>query len=389
VQKQRRNGDKVKRIKYMLYLGTALLGLFLPLQVKAAGQDAVVLTQNEDKVAVSLEMSNAAEEKITAVSVSLKVNMEGQAAVGFSFAPELENTEHGFIYKEEAGRLDIYVASAESIFQEETLNLGYVQINPADMSQPMSAAIGYCDNSFRAANGSYGEKIPMVENAPEPISIQVGSSAIGPSVPEEDGNEGNGDGGNGGNGGQGSGSGGNINDGLYDQNTQFKNDPSSAVDIPSQVILKDQTLPELVDLSKNKAAGGKGKVKAKTKGKTTVIDPKDGPSSILIAKDGEEGLEEGGAGAGIAGTEGENLEEGMENGMEEIVLDKENGGAEKDNKKKIGNKIFVIGGAIVGVAAVGACIFIFIIKGGEDEEKRRKKKKKRKKKTSGKRKPRK
>ena len=352
----------------MLYLGTALLGLFLPLQVKAAGQDAVVFTQNEDKVAVSLEMSNAAEEKISAVSVSLKVNMEGQAAVGFSFAPELENTEHGFIYKEEAGRLDIYVASAESIFQEETLNLGYVQINPADMSQPMSAEIGYCDNSFRAANGSYGEKIPMVENAPEPISIQVGSGAIGPSVPEEDGNEGNVDGGNGG---QGSGSGGNINDGLYDQNTQFKNDPSSAVDIPSQVILKDQTLPELVDLSKNKAAGGKGKVKAKTKGKTTVIDPKDGPSSILIAKDGEEGLEEGGSGAGIAGTDGENLEEGMENGMEEIVLDKENGGA------------------IVGVAAVGACIFIFIIREGEDEEKRRKKKKKRKKKTSGKRKPRK
>ena len=373
----------------MLYLGTALLGLFLPLQVKAAGQDAVIFTQNEDKVAVSLEMSNAAEEKITAVSVSLKVNMEGQAAVGFSFAPELENTEHGFIYKEEAGRLDIYVASAESIFQEETLNLGYVQINPADMSQPMSAEIGYCDNSFRAANGSYGEKIPMVENAPEPISIQVGSGAIGPSVPEEDGNEGNGDGGNGGNGGQGSGSGGNINEGLYDQNTQFKNDPSSAVDIPSQVIMKDQTLPELVDLSKNKAAGGKGKVKTKTKGKTTVIDPKDGPSSILIAKDGEEGLEEGGAGAGIAGTDGENLEEGMENGMEEIVLDKENGGVAKDNKKKIGNKIFVIGGAIVGVAAVGACIFIFIIREGEDEEKRRKKKKKRKKKTSGKRKPRK
>lgn len=72
-------------MKKGLYLGAVVWALVCPMRVFAAGQDAVNLSQEGSKVAVSLEMSNAAEEEITAVSLSLKVDTERQAEVDLNF----------------------------------------------------------------------------------------------------------------------------------------------------------------------------------------------------------------------------------------------------------------------------------------------------------------
>ena len=78
----------MKQIRNKLYLGLAVLGLSTPLQAFAAGQDSVMLGQDGNQVSVSLGMSNAVEEKITTVAVSLEVKTEdpSQITVDFQFA---------------------------------------------------------------------------------------------------------------------------------------------------------------------------------------------------------------------------------------------------------------------------------------------------------------
>ena len=152
-------------------------GLLVPLQVHAAGQDSVGLSQDRSKVAVSLEMSNAPQEKITTVAVSLEVKTDGQekVTVDFQFSSELSGTEHGYVYNENTGRLDIYVASASSLFSDERLNLGSVQVMPVNAEKTVSTNISYCPNSFQTANSSYGDKTPMVEGDPASVDIKVGN----------------------------------------------------------------------------------------------------------------------------------------------------------------------------------------------------------------------
>lgn len=385
-------------MKKGLYLGAVVWALVCPMQVFAAGQDAVNLSQEGSKVAVSLEMSNAAEEEITAISLSLKVDTERQAEVGFEFSPNVQGTEHGFIYKEEAGRLDIYAASAKSLFDGEVLNLGYVNITPADAAQLTSVEISYCEDSFRTANGSYGDKIPMVEKAPEPVSMKIGDGAVYPPgseeeepapVPggdqEDDGQEPGGGNQNPDDGNQeDSSGGGNINDGLYDENTQLKNDPSDAQNIPSSVVQKDNQTSGLIDMSQGMAvqvtgkpaSGTSGKVRTKRGGKVSVVDPGDGPSGILIAKE-----ENGISGEGNSdGTDAETLAE-TEDGTEKILLDQENGGTVDGKKKtlKIDGKILLVL-CLAAAAVIGIVIVVVILK--ENERERRKKRKRKKKKHS-------
>ncbi len=385
-------------MKKGLYLGAVVWALVCPMRVFAAGQDAVNLSQEGSKVVVSLEMSNAAEEEITAVSLSLKVDTERQAEVGFEFSPNVQGTEHGFIYKEEAGRLDIYAASAKSLFDGEVLNLGYVNITPADAAQLTSVEISYCEDSFRTANGSYGDKIPMVEKAPEPVSMKIGDGAVYPPGPEEEepapvpGGDQEDDGQEPGGGNQNpddgnqedSSGGGNINDGLYDENTQLKNDPSDAQNIPSSVVQKDNQTSGLIDMSQGMAvqvtgkpaSGTSGKVRTKRGGKVSVVDPGDGPSGILIAKE-----ENGISGEGNSdGTDAETLAE-TEDGTEKILLDQENGGTVDGRKKalKIDGKILLVL-CLAAAAVIGIVIAVVILK--ENERERRKKRKRKKKKHS-------
>lgn len=383
-------------MKKGLYLGAVVWALVCPMRVFAAGQDAVNLSQEGSKVAVSLEMSNAAEEEITAVSLSLKVDTERQAEVGFEFSPNVQGTEHGFIYKEEAGRLDIYAASAKSLFDGEVLNLGYVSITPADAAQLTSVEISYCEDSFRTANGSYGDKIPMVEKAPEPVSVKIGDGAVYPPGSEEEepapapggdqeeggqepggGNQNPDDGNQ-----EDSSGGGNINDGLYDENTQLKNDPSDAQNISSSVAQKDNQTSGLIDMSQGMAvqvtgkpaSGTSGKVRTKRGGKVSVVDPGDGPSGILIAKE-----ENGIPGEGNSdGMDAEALAE-TEDGTEKILLDQENGGMVDGKKKalKIDGKILLVL-CLAAAAVIGIVTVVVILKGNERERRKKRKRKKKK-----------
>ena len=387
----------------------AVLGMFIPFHVSAAVQDTVTLNQEGENVAVLLEMSDAKEENITAVSVSLQINTQGndQIAVDFEFSPELENGEYGFKYRENGdntGKLDIYAATgtAGSLFGDNGLDLGNLKITSKNPSQTIPVTISYCDGSFQTANAAYGSKTPMVEQETASISMQIGGKAVSP--PQEDipgtGAEGeqkpgtdnpgsgnpNGGGqesGGQGNGNQGSGNSGgsNMNEGLYDTTTQFTNNPSNAQNIPSSIIGNSNTAEGLIDLSamagqtsSGSALAAKGKGAAKTTGKVSVVAPKDGMSGILVSNAENDASPGEGEKGGF--TEDAQGQEMSADGSMEIKLDKENGGIIGGHKNGLGKILPMAGLGIALILIIGLIIFAASKIKDADRRKRRRRKQK-------------
>ncbi len=386
----------MKKIWKKLYLGLAILGMFVPLQVNAEEQDTVTLQEENSKVAVSLGMSHAKEEKISTLSISLSVDMGGQnqGQAVFDFDSGLESvTEHDYIYNENTGIMDIYVSSLknQSLFGDGELRLGHVRIEPADSSAVLQVEVGYCDGSFQTANASYGNKTPVISSLPEPVLLQVG--AVTPSQPggsSDSGSQGGGE--NAGQSGGGDAGHGNDNmsQGLYDEETRFTNNPADAQNITSTVVKENNLHPELVDMSKGSAAQignktlagsvGAGAGAAKGSGKVSVVAPKEGPDSIVVngGAGGAAGEGTGGGEDGISGTYGEGSGTDGDSSLSgEIRLDKKNGGAvvEKDNAKMK----WIIGGIAAAVLAI-AGIVIFILAGKRSRDRKHKKPVRRKKK---------
>lgn len=375
-----------KKIKYGLLLGMFLCLAFFPLRVLAAGEDAVTITQSEGGADVSLTMDRADQEKITAVSVSLTVEPEGAAAVEFQFSPSLAGTECGYIYNEETKLLDVYVASAGSLFTGEDLNLGKVYISSGGTG-PVAVEIGYREGSFHTANASYGSKDPVIESVSAPIRVEIGnaSGGNGENVGADQGTGGSGTGGGGGKKESGSSEKSNMNQGLYDETTRFVNDPLNAEAILAAVISGKGKTPGTGTAASGTAGALKPGGKRETDrtdftggGKVSVIDPKDGPSAIVIG-----GESSGGSGESLK-TDGES------GGSGEIRLDKEKGGAVRslgDRIKEHKPLVLVVGIAIIVILGV----FLFLFVGGGDRydrpagRKKKKKKKRRKRKKKKKR----
>ncbi len=386
----------MKKIWKKLYLGLAILGMFVPLQVNAEEQDTVTLQEENSKVAVSLGMSHAKEEKISTLSISLSVDMGGQnqGQAVFDFDSGLESvTEHDYIYNENTGIMDIYVSSLknQSLFGDGELRLGHVRIEPADSSAVLQVEVGYCDGSFQTANASYGNKTPVISSLPEPVLLQVG--AVTPSQPggsSDSGSQGGGESGGQNSGGNADHGNDNMSQGLYDEETRFTNNPADAQNITSTVVKENNLHPELVDMSKGSAAQignktlagsvGAGAGAAKGSGKVSVVAPKEGPDSIVVngGAGGAAGEGTGGGEDGISGTYGEGSGTDGDSSLSgEIRLDKKNGGAvvEKDNAKMK----WIIGGIAAAVLAI-AGIVIFILAGKRSRDRKHKKPVRRKKK---------
>lgn len=402
-------GANVKRIRNGLYLMAVIAVLFFPMQVFAAGEDAVSLVQEGEGVALVLEMSNAQQEKISAVAISLQIDEESRdkVNVGFDFAEELAGAAEGAFYNESTGVLDIYAASSQSIFESELLNLGHVRVTLKDSGETLPVKISYLSGSFQTANESYGEKKPMVASDPDPINMQVGEgdskgddagNSTGPEPTSTPGNSGDVTDKPQDNSGGSNSDGGNVNEGLYDDNTQFVNDPDSAEKITSSVIRKSNLDTSLVDMSRRTTAAGGGVRPAgnsgkqiRSEGKVTVVSPENGPSSIFVAKDDDntsgETKDEETSDAILDETE-DNLageEEGAQG--EEILLDRKNGGAESSDSGKRSRVLIWVGIAIVLLGGLGLGIFAFVkSKGVLALSKKKKPNKKKKKKPAPKKK---
>ena len=396
-----------------------LMGLAFPLHSSAAetngagtaGTDSIMLEQQDDKVEVSVSMSNAYEEGVTSLALALTVKLEGGTAdnITFHFSDRLADMVNGYRYDTDTQKLNIYVASpqAESLNplfgSDNTLHLGTVQISASGQEGQLRAEIGDSSDSFQTVNGAYGTKAPDMDAVTETISLEVKNSGTDGGDKEEPGgdsgsqdqNEGQGsnqsqgggqnqDGSQSGNT-QGS-SGNNSSAGLYDETTQMVNDPNAALAIPSYIIRDNGAGEGLADLSQGKkttAAPIKAKTSAGEKNgvedsKVTVIDPADGPDGILVAEneaDGENGAA-GGAAASGSGAAAEGQDGGSEGAAvgEEILLDKENGGVQGQKQQAGSGKhmALIVVLAAAGLCIIAAAVFFLCSKGRKNSPGRRK-----------------
>ena len=351
----------MKRLYSMLGLAAGLvLSLAFPQRIYAAQTDTVTLENQGEQVAVSVNMANANKEKITAISMSLNVEVQdgNKDDVSFLFSQALEEAVKDYRYDKDRGVLSIYVASGSSLFDEnDNLNLGAVRFQKADSADSLKAEVSVTENSIQTVNKAYGSKIPDIAYEElEPVIVdgkaeeKPGGSQGQPDNSQEQ-NPGNQD------------SGDNINSGLYDETTQFINDPKAAEKIPSYIIKDMGNINGLPDLGKNgifstapvKLNSKNGSQTSQSGNKVTIVDPEDGPSSILVSGENTAAGESGQAdGTGKAGT-GEN---GNKDGSvsDEILLDKEHGGVQGQKQGSLltaGSRTMVTAAA----AVIAVCIF--------------------------------
>ena len=359
-------GAAVKRLYSMLGLAAGLvLSLAFPQRIYAAQTDTVTLENQGEQVAVSVNMANANKEKITAISMSLNVEVQdgNKDDVSFLFSQALEEAVKDYRYDKDRGVLSIYVASGSSLFDEnDNLNLGAVRFQKADSADSLKAEVSVAENSIQTVNKAYGSKIPDIAYEElEPVIVdgnaeeKPGGSQGQPDNSQEQ-NPGSQDHGN-------QDSGDNINSGLYDETTQLVNDPKAAEKIPSYIIKDMGNMNGLPDLGKNgifstapvKLNSKSGSQTSQSGNKVTIVDPEDGPSSILVSGENTAAGESGQAdGTGKAGT-GEN---GNKDGSvsDEILLDKEHGGVQGQKQGSLltaGSRTMVTAAA----AVIAVCIF--------------------------------
>ena len=442
-----------------LCLAAAAVGMYIPMSVSAAGQDGVTLQQQDGQVAVSVSLSNAKEESISALSISLQIEAEGDAGSvqpEFVFADGLAGSpDVAADYRYRDGRLNIYVASDGALFDDqEELILGNLKLTSADPEQSAAVKVSYVENSFLAVNSGYGTKVPVVTEVSDPVTLQIGKNADSGSQGNDpaggdSGGQGSdptgGDSGGQGNdpaggdsGGQGSnpaggdsgsqssdpaesgsgsqGNGGgapdnNSQDGLYDSQTQFQNDPADAQNIPSNVVKADPGSQGLQDLTHAAGAGtgnapqllpvGGSKSSADIDGtdagqagsaeegkrdsKVTVIDPKDGPSGLLVSGAASGGSAEDSKGPGEAqGVSDAGGEDSLAaKPAEEIVLDQENGSVLLSNGQGKEKGIFSMRNILLVVLSIVivtlAAVMVVVILGENSRKKRRRAKRRTKK----------
>ena len=444
-----------------LCLAAAAVGMYIPMSVSAAGQDGVTLQQQDGQVAVSVSLSNAKEESISALSISLQIEAEGDAGSvqpEFVFADGLAGSpDVAADYRYRDGRLNIYVASDGALFDDqEELILGNLKLTSADPEQVAAVKVSYVENSFLAVNSGYGTKVPVVTEVSDPVTLQIGKNAdSGSQGNDPTGGENSGQGSDpaegdsssqgsdpagGDSGGQGNdpaggnsgsqgsdpaesgsgtqGNGGgapdnNSQDGLYDSQTQFQNDPADAQNIPSNVVkadpgsqgLQDLThaagagtgtgnAPQLLPVGGSKSSADSGGTDAgqagsaeegKRDSKVTVIDPKDGPSGLLVSGAASGGSAEDSEGLGEAqGVSDAGGEDSLAaKPAEEIVLDQENGSVLLSNGQGKEKGIFSMRNILLVVLSIVivtlAAVMVVVILGENSRKKRRRAKRRTKK----------
>lgn len=168
---------RTKRLRYMAVLIACILILPLAGMVAYAGtketktQDEVQLTEKNGNIEVSLGLDHANKEQMTAVSLTLKIDVaSGKEKVTFTFPEALQDAVTGSRYKD--GYLYLYAANDTGIFDEnDKLVLGNLKIESQDSNKGVSAVVCYVEDSLKAVNSAYGDRV--VKNAAYSTAITV------------------------------------------------------------------------------------------------------------------------------------------------------------------------------------------------------------------------
>ena len=146
--------------------------------------DAVTLEVSGDVVKVTVTVDNARDEKLTAVSLALDVNVKnGENTADFSVAEALKDTVYGSCYEENT--LYLYVAGQDVIFDEnDTVFLGELSLGGNASTDALSATVSYKEGSLEVANSAFGRRTLAAVKS-DTVSIDKESTTTQPETTTE------------------------------------------------------------------------------------------------------------------------------------------------------------------------------------------------------------
>lgn len=182
--------DRHFRFAAFAVIPVCLLAMFMIINVVQAAvsskstADAVTLEVSGDSVKVTVTVDNASDEKLTAVSLALDVDIKkGENTADFSFAEALKDTVYGSRY--EGNTLYLYVAGQDVIFDEnDTIFLGELSLGDNASTDAMSATVSYKEGSLEVANSAFGSRALLTVKS-DAVSVDKESTTTQPETTTE------------------------------------------------------------------------------------------------------------------------------------------------------------------------------------------------------------
>lgn len=182
--------DRHFRFAAFAVIPVCLLAMFMIINVVQAAvsskstADAVTLEVSGDSVKVTVTVDNARDEKLTAVSLALNVDIKGEEnTADFSFAEALKDTVYGSRY--EGNTLYLYVAGQDVIFDEnDTVFLGELSLGDNASTDALSATVSYKEGSLEVANSAFGSRALLTMKS-DAVSVDKESTTTQPETTTE------------------------------------------------------------------------------------------------------------------------------------------------------------------------------------------------------------
>lgn len=182
--------DRHFRFAAFAVIPVCLLAMFMIINVVQAAvsskstADAVTLEVSGDSVKVTVTVDNARDEKLTAVSLALDVDIKGEEnTADFSFAEALKDTVYGSRY--EGNTLYLYVAGQDVIFDEnDTVFLGELSLGDNASTDALSATVSYKEGSLEVANSAFGSRALLTVKS-DAVSVDKESTTTQPETTTE------------------------------------------------------------------------------------------------------------------------------------------------------------------------------------------------------------
>ncbi len=179
--------DRHFRFAAFAVIPVCLLAMFMIINVVQAAvsskstADAVTLEVSGDSVKVTVTVDNARDEKLTAVSLALDVDIKkGENTADFSFAEALKDTVYGSRY--EGNTLYLYVAGQDVIFDEnDTIFLGELSLGDNASTDALSATVSYKEGSLEVANSAFGSRALLTVKS-DAVSVDKESTTTQPET---------------------------------------------------------------------------------------------------------------------------------------------------------------------------------------------------------------
>lgn len=182
--------DRHFRFAAFAVIPVCLLAMFMIINVVQAAvsskstADAVTLEVSCDSVKVTVTVDNARNEKLTAVSLALDVDIKGEEnTADLSFAEALKDTVYGSRY--EGNTLYMYVAGQDVIFDEnDTVFLGELSLGDNASTDALSATVSYKEGSLVVANSAFGSRALLTVKS-DAVSVDKESTTTQPETTTE------------------------------------------------------------------------------------------------------------------------------------------------------------------------------------------------------------